>query len=264
MTLVQTTGLIALVGYISIIALCLLKPERVSGNNRKLLSISALCFLAQGVMLYLSIDTPYGQNINVMNMLGMTTWFAFFIVLIHSIRMKNQLMLALISILCGFSCLLILSFGINNISQLQGQWISLIHIFASMIAMGFLLLATLQGFLVMYFDRTMRINPAKLSPILPPLQQLESLLFQMLWIGFILMNVSLLTAFLFMYDDYANQTLHKRLLSILAWCIFLGLLIGHRIFGWRGPIAAKWTISGFILLCLGYYGSKFVLEVIIQ
>ena len=31
-------------------------------------------------------------------------------------------------------------------------------------------------------------------------------------------------------------------------------------FGWRGRAAVHWTLAGFAMLALAYFGSKFVLE----
>jgi ABC-type uncharacterized transport system permease subunit len=49
-------------------------------------------------------------------------------------------------------------------------------------------------------------------------------------------------------------------LSLIAWMIFGVLLIGRVRFGWRGSSAVRWTLSGFGVLALAYFGSKFVLE----
>ena len=57
---------------------------------------------------------------------------------------------------------------------------------------------------------------------------------------------------------------HKTVFGILSWLIFGGLLLTHHLSGLRGRIAARWTIAGFMFLMLGYFGSKFVLEVILQ
>ena len=34
--------------------------------------------------------------------------------------------------------------------------------------------------------------------------------------------------------------------------------------GWRGKKAIRWTFGGWVLLLLGYFGSKFVLELYIK
>jgi ABC-type uncharacterized transport system permease subunit len=49
-------------------------------------------------------------------------------------------------------------------------------------------------------------------------------------------------------------------LSLIAWALFGVLLIGRSRFGWRGRVAQRWTLSGFAVLALAYFGTKFVLE----
>jgi ABC-type uncharacterized transport system permease subunit len=63
---------------------------------------------------------------------------------------------------------------------------------------------------------------------------------------------------------YAQHLVHKTVLSVLAWLVFGGLLLGRRVWGWRGRKAIVWTLSGFAILILAYFGSKFVLELILE
>ena len=98
---------------------------------------------------------------------------------------------------------------------------------------------------------------------LPPLQVMERLLFQMIGTGFALLSAALLTGFFFLEDIFAQQLVHKTVLSIAAWVIFGVLLWGRWKFGWRGRTAIRWTLSGFIFLLLAYFGSKAVLELIL-
>jgi ABC-type uncharacterized transport system permease subunit len=42
------------------------------------------------------------------------------------------------------------------------------------------------------------------------------------------------------------------------------LIVGRVRFGWRGQTAIKWSLGGFSFLILAYYGSKFVLELILS
>lgn len=93
---------------------------------------------------------------------------------------------------------------------------------------------------------------------------MESLLFQMIGTGMVFLSVSLISGFIFIKDLFAQHLAHKTILSILAWIIFSSLLYGRIRFGWRGKTAAKWTLAGFVLLLLAYFGSKFVLELILH
>lgn len=42
------------------------------------------------------------------------------------------------------------------------------------------------------------------------------------------------------------------------------LRIGRWRRGWRGRPAIHWTLGGFVLLLLAYFGNKFVLEIILK
>lgn len=63
---------------------------------------------------------------------------------------------------------------------------------------------------------------------------------------------------------FAQHLVHKTVLSTLAWLMFGGLLIGRLRYGWRGKTAIVWTLSGFAVLILAYFGSKIVLELILH
>ena len=54
------------------------------------------------------------------------------------------------------------------------------------------------------------------------------------------------------------------MLSCLGWLVFGGLLLGRFRYGWRGRTAIIWTLSGFVVLMLAYFGSKAVLELILH
>ena len=56
---------------------------------------------------------------------------------------------------------------------------------------------------------------------------------------------------------------HKTLFAVISWATFALLLVGRTLYGWRGRIALRWTLSGFVLLLLAYVGSRFVLEVVL-
>ena len=45
--------------------------------------------------------------------------------------------------------------------------------------------------------------------------------------------------------------------------IFAVLLCGRHVWGWRGKRALRLTLTGFSLLILAYFGSRFVVEVLL-
>jgi ABC-type uncharacterized transport system permease subunit len=100
--------------------------------------------------------------------------------------------------------------------------------------------------------------------ILPPLTQLETLLFRTLSAGFVLLSFALLSGVLFVQDLFAQHLMHKTVLSALAWLVFGVLLLGRFLLGWRGRRAVRLTLGAMSLLLLAFFGSKFVLELVLQ
>ena len=80
----------------------------------------------------------------------------------------------------------------------------------------------------------------------------------------ILLTAALISGFMFLEDMFAQRLVHKTFLSITAWAVFGILLWGRFKWGWRGQKALIWTLVGFVVLMLAYFGSKFVLELILQ
>jgi ABC-type uncharacterized transport system permease subunit len=63
---------------------------------------------------------------------------------------------------------------------------------------------------------------------------------------------------------FAQRVAHHTVLTTLSWLVYVGFLMGHYVFGWRGITAVRWNLSAFGLLLLGYVGSKFVLEYLLR
>jgi ABC-type uncharacterized transport system permease subunit len=144
------------------------------------------------------------------------------------------------------------------------SWQLDIHILFSVLAYSMFVLAAVQAVLLAIQERHLRNRqPGGFIRALPPLQVMETMLFQMIGTGFTLLTIALLTGFFFLEDIFAQHLVHKTSLSIASWVIFGVLLWGRWRFGWRGRTAIRWTLSGFALLILAYFGSKLVLELIL-
>ena len=96
------------------------------------------------------------------------------------------------------------------------------------------------------------------------LVELESLLFRTIGVGFALLTATLLTGVLFVQDLLAQHLIHKTVLSALSWLAVGGLLLGRWRYGWRGATAVRWTLAAMALLVLAFFGSKFVLELVLH
>jgi ABC-type uncharacterized transport system permease subunit len=108
-----------------------------------------------------------------------------------------------------------------------------------------------------------RREPAAWLAALPPVESLERALFTVLATGMAALTVAIAAGLLFVTDLFAQHLVHKTVLALAAWLIFAVLLIGRWRRGWRGRKAARYTFAGFGLLAVAYFGSKFVLEVLL-
>jgi ABC-type uncharacterized transport system permease subunit len=98
---------------------------------------------------------------------------------------------------------------------------------------------------------------------LPPLNTMERVLFELIWAGMALLSVSIISGLIFIDNMFAQHLAHKTVLSFVAWGVLAVLLTGRYRFGWRGMRAVKWTLWGCGFLPLAYFGSKFVLEILL-
>ncbi|HBX74397.1 MAG TPA: cytochrome C biogenesis protein, partial [Halieaceae bacterium] len=128
-----------------------------------------------------------------------------------------------------------------------------------------LTLAAVQAVLVAIQDRQLKQHRATgIVSFLPPLQLMETMLFELVWMGVVLLTVAIATGFLFVDDFFAQHLVHKTVLTLVAWIIYSTLLWGRYQLGWRSQTAARFTIGGFLLLMLAFLGSKLVLELLLQ
>lgn len=139
------------------------------------------------------------------------------------------------------------------------------HILLSIVAYSLLSIATLQALLLAYQNHQLKHRHlAGYLQLLPPLETMEKLLFEVLWAGQILLTFSILSGVIYLDDIFAQHVVHKTVFTLLAWCIYALLLWGRHCLGWRGYTAIRWTLAGFAMLMLAYFGSKLVLEFILH
>ncbi len=140
-----------------------------------------------------------------------------------------------------------------------------VHILISIFSYSLLAIAALQAVLLAIQNKHLRNrHPGGFIRALPPLETMEQLLFRMIGLGYILLSLSLLTGAAYIEDIFAQHLVHKTVLSLAAWLVFAILLWGRWRHGWRGRIAIRWTLVGFVVLMLAYFGSKLVLELILH
>ncbi len=141
------------------------------------------------------------------------------------------------------------------------------HLVISLLAYSLFTIASLHVLMMAIMERRLhRGNLPLFMQSLPPLLTMERLLFQIIFAGFVLLTLTLGSGILFSEELFGKPMpfTHKTIFGFLSWFIFGALLTGRALYGWRGRVAMRWTLAGFLSLFLAYIGSRFVLEVLLQ
>ncbi|MGZ5093100.1 MAG: cytochrome C assembly family protein [Burkholderiales bacterium] len=142
-----------------------------------------------------------------------------------------------------------------------------VHLLIALLAYSLFTIASLHVLLMALLER--RLHDGALTKILqklPPLLTMEALLFRIIWAGFILLTLTLGSGVIFSEELFGKAAAfsHKIVFGVTSWFIFAALLTGRHVYGWRGRIAVRWTLAGFLTLVLAYIGTRFVVEVILR
>lgn len=137
------------------------------------------------------------------------------------------------------------------------------HITLSVVAYSLLTIAAAQALLLSFGDSLLRHHRLLILRNMPPLETMEQLMFEMIWVGLVFLTASIATGFMFLQTFSSPGLIHHTVITMAAWAVFAVLLWGRYQLGWRGAIASRWALSGFVLLALGYFGSKVALELIL-
>jgi len=148
-----------------------------------------------------------------------------------------------------------------------GKPIFTLHFAIAMLAYSLFIVATVHALVMLAEEKW--LHRGVLPPFmktLPPLLEMEALLFRMLLAAFVLLTLTLVSGVFFSEQIFGRPftATHKTVFGFISWLIFGTLLAGHYFRGWRGRKAVYWTLAGFTALLLAYVGSKVVLELILQ
>jgi len=226
-----------------------------------IVTVIALIFHAADI--FFTMKASGGWDLSLFSTLSVSAWFMAFIVFLLGFKFNNAHPGMIIYPIVGLCLILKQSIPSNDSSVLSNpalEW----HILLSLVAYALFSLAAVQAVILAVQEKQLRKrNLAGLTQQLPPLQSMESALFQLIGSGFIFLSAGLFTGFLFLEDIFAQHLVHKTFLSLVAWCVFGTLFWGRKQYGWRGKTAINWTLIGFLFLVLAYFGSKLVLEFIL-
>jgi ABC-type uncharacterized transport system permease subunit len=226
----------------------------------------ALAWTAQFAALFIDISgyglaTP-GARFGFAPALSMTAWLVLTVYLIESRFLPLHSVRRVLAWLAAAAVLLAWSFPGESRPTAASPWAPL-HWVLGLASYGLFGVAVLHAAMMNRAESRLRhkqATPGAMSGHMP-LLQLERLTFNFVAAGVGVLSLAILLGWWFTPQWKWD---HKNLLAVLGWLVLTGLLVGRRIYGWRGRRATRWLYAGAALLLLSYAGSRFVLEVVLQ
>ena len=152
----------------------------------------------------------------------------------------------------------------SNVAVDVSGWQIQSHILLSIFSYSLLSIAAVLGLCLAYQDRQFRLARAGASMrVLPPMETTERTFFNTVLAGFSLLSLAIFSGLIFVENLREQHLTHKTILSIGSWIAFGILIFGRVRFGWRRK-AVYWTLAAVFMLGLAFFGSKFVLEVLLD
>ena len=242
-------------------------PFAPAGRIALLRASFAVALLSHGAALGYSLFGGDGLNIGFSHAISLIVWLvmgAYFLIGIDNQLMRlAALYLAPVAVAAALLPAILPAQRIVHYADFAFK----LHFVVAILAYALFTVAALHALLMLFLEKRLHQGslPHELQGM-PPLLRIEKLLFQLLGIAFLLLTATLISGVFFseILFGKAFQLTHKTVFAVFSWLIFGGLLFGHWKFGWRGRVAIRWTLIGFVLLLLSYVGSKFVLEIVLR
>jgi len=219
-----------------------------------------------GWLLATDLFNSGGVNFGLSNALSVILWLTVLIYWLASLRHDLHALQAFVLPPAALAVLLQKAMPSEHVLVYTGDALFGVHLVIALTAYSLFTFAALHAGLMAIAERSLHNKKSLIRlPDFPAIMPMERLLFQIIGIGFVLLTLTLISG-IFFTEQLFHQALkfnHKTVFSIVSWLIFGALLLGRRIQGWRGRVAVRWTLAGFVVLLLAYVGSKFVLEVLL-
>src|SRR5687767_5292864 len=213
-------------------------------------------------LLYGSVFAGNGVHLGIGNAISLIVWLTVLIYSLSSLFYNVEGLQAIVMPVAAVCALLPALSPAAPALPNTGVAAFRLHLLISMLAYSLFTIASLHVLLMALLER--RLHGGNLPVALqrlPPLLTMETLLFRIISAGFVLLPLTLASGIFYSEELFgaAMRFNHKTVFGVLSWLIFAALLGGRHRYGWRGRVAVRWTLTGFLMLVLAYVGSKFVL-----
>jgi ABC-type uncharacterized transport system permease subunit len=227
-----------------------------------------VALVLHAMLLYRRVVIADGLDLGVANAISMLVWLTVAIYWLGGLAFQGlSSVLGLMAPVALAAVLFQATTQTRHVVTYGGDPLFTLHFAIALLAYSLFTVATVHALVMLAEEKW--LHRGVLPPFLkelPPLLQMEALLFRILLAAFVLLTLTVVSGVFFSEQLFGKPfTLtSKTFFAILSWLIFGGLLAGHFVRGWRGRTAVRWTLAGFTMLLIAYVGSKFMLEVVLD
>jgi len=260
----STLLLFSLVLYISL-GCILFFNKTIKSSTVNLILITGL--ITHAALIYIT-TVSNGINLNFSNSFLILSWVT---VLFYFLINKKMQCNGLENFTLTPTILIILCHPfIKNDHHLEIQMSinSILHILIAILSYSLLTVGAIFSIFILLFENNLmkKDNTPENYTSNFSLLSMEDILFKIYWFGFILLSITLFSGILFTNEIFATSVIwnHKTIFSFMAWVTYGAMLLGRIRYGWRGKKAVIISLVAFMLLFLSYFGTKFVLEILLN
>ena len=227
-----------------------------------------VALILHGMLVYRGILATEGLDLGVANAISLIVWLTVLIYWLAGLAFQG--LASILGLMAPVALLAVLFQALvpsHHFVTYGGSPLFALHFAIAMLAYSLFIVATVHAVVMLAEEKWLHrgVMPPFLRT-LPPLLEMEALLFRIVLAAFILLTFTVVSGVFFSEQVFGKPLTftHKTVFGILSWLIFGGLLAGHYLRGWRGRTAVHWTLAGFTALLLAYVGSKLVLELVLK
>lgn len=143
------------------------------------------------------------------------------------------------------------------IKQLQQTPGLLFHLGIAIFSYALFAIALIYAFQLKWLDDKLKNKKMLFCSMLPPLMTVERHFFTLTLAAQLLLTVTLVSGMFYLHNFFSPEQINKAIFSFIAWLIYAIQLLGQWKLHWRGKRVIIYSLSGMILLTIGYFGSRF-------
>jgi len=188
-------------------------------------------------------------------------FFAWCLPFLAFFTFRRHLLGYLGSVVAILACLLLAYASLGGVDSrikplmpaLKSNWL-LVHVVTCFL--GYAAFALAFGTAGLYLYQARRPRPS-----LPPLRQLDRLIYQTTTLGFLLLTLGILTGAVWAESAWGRYWSWdpKETWSLITWLIYVTLLHARLVKGWQGRRIAWLAVLGFLAVLFTYFGVSFLL-----